>query len=221
MAITAITAKSLKAGMNRWRKRFKGEKDFHNTLYRWLAETNKEGIFCENWDIESWRKPIFQELRQWQALRSSRKMKKLDDPEFWGEFKAIADTLREEMGGRDIASKGAAWGLCEPLFKKAHKLKPVRPPTFPAKLCHFVFPALFPVSDLKLVKIADASTYPDYWGYARGCWQHADIDRSELRDILRAEITKHSDLFRGYPFACKITELHVIGVGGYPACRKG
>ena len=218
MTITKITIQSLEDGM--------GElvvEDFHNFLYCLLAKANNEGIFCENGDIEIWRRKIFKELGRWKALRSKLDKKKLCDPKFWRRFKKTANRLRESMGEQDFASEKASWALCEPLFRQACELPLADSPTFPAKLCHFTFPALFPVSDQKMVKIRKTNIYPGYWMYARECWRHEDTNRRRLMRRLSRAIKENSGEtpIDGYPFACKIAELHVIGKGGYPACLRG
>lgn len=219
----AITPISLQKGKDRWMWQFPDEKDFHNALYLWLDETNAKGIFRADGCMQTWWDDISGELKGWKALCSLDE-EKSGNPDFWRCFKKAANKLREEMGGQDIASEKASWDLCEPLFAKASelKLRSDDPPTLPAKLCHFVFPALFPVSDRTLVQIDDASSYPNYWDYVRECWQHKATNRCGLTDELRAEIKKHSekDVFGGYPFACKIGEFHVIGKGGFSACYR-
>ena len=219
--MTAITPFSFKSGRDVWMGHF-GEEDFHNSHYRSLAEINAEWIFCENGCMKTWQKQILQKLQEWNAFREYHELDKLDDCEFWDGFKEAANGLREKMGGHDISCDRAEWGLCESLFEQAREVKPgVEPPTFPAKLCHFIFPALFPVSDNEWVGIHNFSVYQDYWEYARGCWRHAATDRRCLMDTLSAEIKKSgSEPIDGYPFACKIAEFHVIGKGGYPACYR-
>ena len=219
--IAPITAeKFFNRGKERWMMRF-AEEDFHNDFYIKLEEINSRGIFCENGRMKKWWGEIEPCLRSWGALRPEHKLDqtKIKSPGFWKGFKDTATQLRKDLGGHDIASDKAKWELCEDLFDKAHEIKPVKSPTLPAKLCHFIFPALFPVSDLKLVGINDAKEYPDYWRYVRGCWLRTKAtDKRGLEDNLRAGIKRRSKgkrVFGGYPFACKIGEFHVIGQCGW------
>ena len=226
--ITPITAeKFFNLGKSRWPKRF--DADFHNAFYFELEGINNKGVFRENGCMTTWwHEDICPKLDDWNALRPSNKLDqtKIKTPCFWKGFKDTANKLRDDLNGRDITSDTVRWKLCKDLFDTAHEIKPVKSPTFPAKLCHFIFPALFPVSDLKLVGIDDAKEYPDYWHYVQGCWLHSKAaDKRGLKDDLRAEIKKHSkEEFPGYPFACKIGELHVIGQNGWsniPSADKG
>ena len=219
--ITPITAeKFFNRGKELWTRRFPMEEDFHNDFYLELEEINNRGIFRKNGCMMTWwHEDIYPKLNDWNALRPSNKLDqtKIESPDFWKGFKRTANKLRKDLGGHDIASDEAKWGLCNCLFDKAHEIKPVKSPTLPAKLCHFIFPALFPVSDLALVGIDDAEEYPDYWDYVRGCWLKC-TDKRGLKGDLRAEIKRHSKdkkVFGGYPFACKIGEFHVIGQCGW------
>ena len=225
-----ITVKSLKKGVKIWKGRFPKENDFHNAFYHRLAEINNEGIFCESWNPKDWRYRILRELGKWYAIRpfSYCQLERRMKPAFLQELQGTVNKLRKDMqkhGISDIASDKASWGLCEPLFEMVRPIKPVKhnAPTFPAKLCHFIFPALFPVSDVTMVKISDACEYPGYWKCARECWKHSKREHRRLKGVLCEAIKQanEEELLDGYPFACKIAELHVIGKGGYSACCKG
>ena len=213
MSIAPLKPTILRGGMCLWKSEFGFPDDFHNSLYSDMAE-RKASIFVPKWDKEDWWHNILDELVGWKAHRpKSRKYLTRRARPRLDAIKRAAKTLQSARFA-DISDTNASWKVCAPLFDKVGEIKDVPSPVFPAKMCHFIFPRIFPVADK--AAIGGVSDYPAYWEHVRGCWQATSPKvQRQLKDILCREISKSGTKpIQGYPFACKITELCIIG--GHP-----
>lgn len=98
------------------------------------------------------------------------------------------------------------WEHVKDLFDTAWDIKGVNSPVFASKLCHFLFPNLFPVADRALINI-HKSTYREYWTICKFGWSQCTT-RQSLQDELRQNI--QSMPIPSYPWSTKITELCYI-----------
>jgi hypothetical protein len=95
------------------------------------------------------------------------------------------------------------WGDVEPLFNVARQIKGVASPMFASKLCHFLVPGAYFVTDSTLVK----REWKEYWHYWEDC-RVAWLDQSD-KQALEGELRERmpDDPCSTYPWPTKITEL--------------
>ena len=214
MPIKPLTANALRKGISRWKSpEFNFPRDFHDSFYREMAQTNAS-MLSPKGDKACWWDDTLDHLVGWKAHRP--KSRKYLTRRARPRLDAIKRAAKKLQSARftDISDNNASWKLCAPLFDKAAEIKDVPSPVFPAKMCHFIFPRIFPVADKAAV--GGVSDYPAYWEHVQGCWQKTPRKvRRQLKDILCREISKSgTNPIQGYPFVCKITELCIIG--GHP-----
>lgn len=102
-----------------------------------------------------------------------------------------------------------AWENLSALFFTAAEIKGARSPVFASKLCHMLFPNLFPVIDRATVGIPDDG-YEGYWRRCQEAWARStEQEREILKAALQAEIG--GPALPSYPWATKITELCLMG----------
>lgn len=199
-----LTTHELERGVAYWRLSTRWPADFHNRFYARLAEQNPHGQFTETW----WQQ-FSRDLRAWKATRplptavltrnAVRVMPQLEDA--WSRCIAPVE-------GLDISD--VAWSQVEELPALAREIKPGRRPVFPAKFCHFLLPAVYPVVDGAVMGLPFGPTYRAHFEGVQREWASTPLDmREELHDVLETLID--APLAPGYPLTNKVVELCLIG----------
>ena len=196
--MAALSLERLDAGIAIWHDRGCPD-DFHNARYTRLEPYRQEGL-STLWG------PCIRVLSGWKALRPSSKH------EIRARGARIMDRLSYSYNQvRLIAERGdfttCSWPDLDDLFTRAADVKGVRSPVFASKLCHLLFPRLFPVIDRAVIGIP-AEGYRGYWLRCRQAWIDS-LERECLIARLGAEIGE--SVLPSYPWATKITELCSIG----------
>lgn len=205
-----VTLENLQRGIdqlfarhNEQRKPSEGRWDFHNNLYCRLEDHRGRGLDHEFWNF------LVDELSRWKAIRGKSKHTKpaIRDtglkrfPELQHCFYGLAGKATNDL--RTIETLD--WADVEPLFKVAGQIKEVSSPTFASKLCHFLVPGAYFVTDSKLVK-PGWKTYQPYWEACRAAWLRQS-NKQALKDALRSSMPVNCIPCATYPWPTKITEL--------------
>ncbi|GAA0934450.1 hypothetical protein [Virgisporangium aurantiacum] len=202
-----IDMSELVAGAQWWRATTTWRKDFHNADYRTLAAENPHGAFLDDW----WA-GFLPRLAAWKALRpvphSEVTARLLDNREdLAAAWHQVCVPVRDD----DIAA--VTWGQVRGFPEIVARLKPTqsRSPVFASKFCHFLLPRIFPVVDSWAV--SGAGTYEGYFTLIKETWEATPVDlQTRLIAGLTCLVEDGGDtLFRGFPYATKITELALIG----------
>lgn len=208
-----VSADNLAAGIRYWRlNKPHWEKDFGNTLYIELRNLKKDGL------NETWWKRILTILKRWLAHRP----KSIDFINERGlvrlpELDRIHSRMLEDYDLDSFDLSAASWNIVVDLFEIANEIKNVTKPTFPSKLCHFIFPNIYPVADEQVLRVSGFYEY--HWERCSLLWSGCKI-KDELIEILREEILNSNiqsdnvlDLTVSphFPWSSKLTELCLIG----------
>lgn len=190
----------LKAGIKIWRTRG-WPKDFHNRFYTRLESYRAEGL-------DGLWEPCLRRLSRWRALRPlSQDTIRQNAQQVMGQLEACYGQVRKTRGAADLTD--CTWEELSPLFLTAAEIKGVRSPVFASKLCHMLFPRLFPVIDRAAVGIPDDG-YAGYWRRCQEAWgRSTEEERAILIAALQARMGKPA--LPSYPWATKITELCLMG----------
>ncbi len=181
----------------------RGRWDFHNALYQRLEDYRARGFGHEFWNF------LVDELWDWKAIRGTSKHTKqgirdaglMRFSELQRHFYRLVPEATNDLGTIETLS----WANVVPLFQVAWEIKGVSSPTFASKLCHFLVPGAFFVTDGKLVK-AGWKTYRHYWEDCRAAWLRQS-DKQPLRESLRRNMPTNCSPCATYPWPTKITEL--------------
>jgi hypothetical protein len=176
---------------------------FHNDLYRELERRRRLGLDEQFWAY------LVDQLSAWRAIRPQ--LKETIRRSGLPQLPRLRQCFTELAGDGSPPLPTLAtldWEKVAPLFKTAQGIKGASPPTFGAKLCHFLVPSAYFVWDNTLVK-AGGQNYETYWEALAGEWQILDdADREAVKCLLREEILHAgSTPCETYPWATKITEL--------------
>jgi hypothetical protein len=181
----------------------KGSWDFHNDLYRQLEARRRRGLDYRFWSF------LVDELWDWKAIRGTSQHTKqgIRDaglrqfPDLQRCFYDLAGEATNDL--RTIET--LVWGDVEPLFKVAGQIKAVSSPTFASKLCHFLVPGAFFITDGKLVK-RGWKTYRHYWEDCQAAWL-TQSNKQAMKDALCRSMPVNCIPWDTYPWPTKITEL--------------
>jgi hypothetical protein len=176
----------------------RGEWDFHNYLYRQLDNKRSQGLNMDFWAF------LVDELWNWRAIRPKSK----NDIFETGikKFKELSNCFQQLKSNTPLGQPSIdilEWHDVSPLFNIASLIKDSKMPTFGSKLCHFLFPSAYFVSDNTLVKKGWKS-YGEYWSDLRAEWLKAP-DKEVLKEELRRNVPNKP--CASYPWPTKITEL--------------
>jgi hypothetical protein len=196
-----VNLENLKVGIRKFREQKNFPDDFHNSLYATLLEKKKAGIDENCWDY------LIDVLAQWRALRpfSKQSIRIKSQPWLPEIQRNYSRILSEQENEPQITAW--EWEQIKGLFDAAYKIKGNDSPVFASKLCHFLFPALYPVADRALINI-QRSTYQVYWMNSKLGWISC-LDKDQLQKELQGNI--HGAIIPSYPWITKITELCYIG----------
>jgi hypothetical protein len=198
-----VTISNFKAGVRVWRKKPNWDQDFHNSFYGKLERSRANGL------TSIWWNRIVDDLWNWRAIRPSPKDEicrrgLLYLPELQSEYTKLKNLAREQEPNLETSR----WDDLEGLFGVAAEIKITMPfsPVFASKLCHFIFPAAYPVVDRQVVGIS--GSYANYWDYCQAQWVNCQV-KDDLIGMLRREIGPY--VFGNFPWSNKIVELCMIG----------
>ena len=203
-----VTIENLRMGMEKWGST-SWPLDFHNRFYSTFSLYKKDGL------TEDWWSWAVDSLWNWGAIRPwskdeirERGLKRLQQ---------LADeymSLRTENAGQEPTIELVDWNRAYKFYELAYEIKGYTGQVFPAKLCHFILPSIFPVTDNAMAP--NEGSYESYWCLCKEEWAHCS-DKDALKEVLRNEIaanTYRREVIPDYPWPTKIFELCVIGIGG-------
>lgn len=207
MSDILLTNENLQRGISKRKKdHAHWDLDFHNRLYSELYSMRTKGINAEYWGF------LVDQLAVWRATRGSSKLEIYQRG--LTQLSALGHYIRliiEKHLGYEPDITMVNWKEIQPLFNLAFYIKKTinQSPVFASKLCHFIFPNIFMVTDNEVIGAADdLDDYRDYWEDCQEDWTSCTT-KIELISILGNDIGP--DLIENYPFATKITELCIIG----------
>jgi hypothetical protein len=182
--------------------------DLVNSEYVEIFRARDTGI------TEWWWKETVDRLWDWRAIRSPRPPN--SKQQIFGSgvtnlvqidsiISGIRSYARNEPSITDVS-----WEQIAPLFDVAFRLKcgekKSGSPVFASKMCHFIFPDVFPVVDNLATGYFD---YEFYWRGMKDEWlRFLDKDRAILK--IRDQLKDYA-VHECYPFKTKIIELCHIG----------
>ena len=199
----------LEAGIDFWRRHGKWPVDLHNADYQRWYDENPHGEFTLEW----WT-PFLRTLNGWRATRPA------TGQVLTSNFLAVQGALSktwasacEPFFDSDIAA--VTWEQLEAFPTLVGTIKPMMgppSPVFTSKFCHFLLPRIFPVFDNEGLG-GRWRTFETYFKSVQDEWRStAQADRDDLVDFVRTMIEgTGANVAAGFPFACKITELRLIG----------
>ncbi|TSK08556.1 MAG: hypothetical protein FPO08_04410 [Geobacter sp.] len=184
-------------------KQSEGVWDFHNNLYCRLEEHRGRGLDHEFWNF------LVDELAKWRAIRGRPEhtkrairdagLKLLPDLKYC--FYRLAGKVTNELPTIETL----VWSDVEPLFEVAAQIKKVSSPMFASKLCHFLVPSAYFVTDGELVK-PEWNEYRHYWENCQASWL-AQSEKEALKNALLMRMPVNCIPCSTYPWQTKITEL--------------
>ena len=204
--IHPVTPSNLRRGIHRLfryhdekHKPSKGRWEFHNEMYLKLESHRSSELTEAFWNV------LVDELWSWKAIRPASKSQVREAGlRYLAELRrCFSQLVRTDEILPSLDS--VEWRNVEPLYLVASQIKPTiaSKPMFASKLCHFLVPSVYFVTDGKLAK-AGLGGYRSYWEACRSAW----LNRSPadgLEVILREEMPcQPCDTF---PWPTKITEL--------------
>lgn len=161
----------------------------------------------------AWWEHTVERLSRWKATRApgglnSREKIRVAGLELLPQLAACYARLLPP-GAPELALESLRWQDIEPLYQAAFRLKwPHRrnaSPMFASKLCHFIFPCVFPIVDNEATGFFD---YEFYWRGMQDEWQRFS-EKEQAIAVLKQRIgpTIHPQ----YPLECRVIELSHIG----------
>lgn len=199
-----LTLADLRVGIQRFRARWPLERDFHAAFYARLTTTLESGLTRDAWWMLS------RDLHAWKACRP------LSQATIFAnglpglvEIDALRKQLIDAVQPARPSLSNVEWDAAEPLFERVRSIKPTKggSPMFASKLCHFLLPDLFPVTDGDFAYTSRCD-YSVYWADVRAAWircgQTATLI-AELEPHVPASYRAH------YPWATKIADLCAAG----------
>jgi hypothetical protein len=202
--------RELEAGVKAWVKRG-WPKDFHNSLYQWLATLDPNGEFTMDW----WDR-LYPTLRAWRATRPF--PRSLLTARFAQRAEAIRAAWQASCAPRaSLNIETVRWEQVADFANVVAGIKPTLSPVFRSKLCHFRLPTVFPVVDRTTLGPWSRLSYRDYYLSVQKEWRDTpDEVRVELIAYLKGQISDHigatrATVYSGFPWACKIIELRRVG----------
>jgi len=197
------TIDNLRAGILWWNKQNWGA-DFVNDDYYDIYNARSAGTTAAWWTLTVDR------LWEWKAIRAPKPPN--TKYEITQRGLACLAAIATEHGRLRQSSQfepsinDLDWERVSPLFNLASTIKP-GPPVLASKMCHFLFPKLFPVMDNKATGLWE---YEFYWRGMKDEWERFD-QKSVAINMLTLAIQGTRPLHSLYPFETKIPELALIG----------
>jgi len=183
--------------------------DYVNSEYPAIYQAKNDGLTPE-W----WRKTT-RRLWDWRAIRSPHSLNSIAAIFAKGlEVLPLLSRAFQRLEKRQVSEPNIEqfrWEEVAELFWAAHSIKHgafrCDSPVFGSKLCHFIYPKVFPVLDNLGTGIFE---YEFYWRGMKDEWARFP-HKDEARDKLEREISAQEKVCRDYPFETKIIELCHIG----------
>jgi len=205
----AVNLKNLRRGMDHAYdclrskgKPGRGVWEFHNDLYVALRREEVNRLDAAAWDY------LIDRLWEWTALRPKSKAVIRDAGRpLLTDMRDACEALARRKDGREVGIEDLSWRDVEPTFSLAARIKAVQSPMFASKLCHFLLPSAFAVTDNKLVR-GTWSSYRQYWEDCKAGWQACPDKHRLIRELASAIPGRPCG---HYPWATKITELCCFG----------
>jgi hypothetical protein len=209
-----VCIENLEAGIDWWVTSVpKWGADIMNSEYKGIYDQREGGITKDWWDACVTR------LWSWMAIRSRNppntkneiKERGLDRLEAIAtEYIALRSIFDKEPTIADVS-----WDQIQAIFKIAREIKWGQrrnaSPVFACKMCHFLFPKVFPVIDNFATGIFE---YEFYWRGMREEWLRFP-DKEPARILLKNSIIRSTGsgeaIHALYPWETKIIELSHIG----------
>jgi hypothetical protein len=209
---TPLTQEEFERGLSWWRENWPGETDIHNSMYRELDGLREGTVFGEKW----WTKAA-EYLWEWRAFRTP--IPGFTKRKIWERIESQKDAMNT-VYGRDVLpllQEGgdfltAPYEKLSNLFRLARTIKNSRSPVSSSKICHFLAPELYIVTDNVALGLPHGYDYEAYFIYAQSCRQLTSQETfSSMKDSLNSMIRMVGEPIERYPYETKITELCLIG----------
>jgi hypothetical protein len=202
-----LCLQNLEAGVDWWKGSGWGA-DLVNSEYIPIFDAKCNGITAEWWDATVNR------LWTWKAIRSRNPPNTVDAirrrgmdrlSEIAVQFDKIQLLVRSEpyIADLDWEDISELFGIC---FEIKCCNRTFGSPVFASKMCHFLFPRVFPVVDNFATGTFE---YEFYWRGMRDEWNRFH-DKEQALELLRSSI-EADRIHPLYPFETKIIELSHIG----------
>jgi len=211
-----LTIDNLRTGLRVWfDSKPKWGKDIINAQYYEIYDGVRSGGVTEQW----WTATV-DRLSQWRATRGYTKAAiRGRGSQRLGAIAEQFAKLRMKSPATEpsIADADLNWEDLTRLFDLASEIKPVKSGSgvFPSKMCHFLFPKLFPPMDNEVTGLSE---YELYWRGMKDAWRGFK-DKAEARTIITEAIRSDQPLHPDYPFETKTMELSHMGYNKLRASR--
>ncbi len=193
-----LTLQTLKIGIWNWKYKYHWPSDFHNQDYLELQRQLENGITPSIWN------KLVDRLSAWRANRP------LSKSVIRERGLSVLDTLNAEVEkvnrlyNKRPTLSDVEWHAIEGLYLITHRIKNVTSPVFASKLCHFIFPDVFPVIDNEYIGVL--GDYKEYWRLCQKLWVNATPGlKNELINELQSQSS--SQMYPIFPWSTKIVEM--------------
>lgn len=191
-------------GIEYWKKQVpRWPADYHNEFYKKLSNSGLTGQFNKDW----WEF-IWPYIRSWYAYRGKTKLYLTEHYyERMIKLQEVWDKDIKPLQDQDISL--VKWETIEEFTSIVAEIKNSSTPVFTSKVCHFLAPQIFPVTDNKASGLPN-KTYKEYFYVVQNEWAETDrITQDELIKMMKDIIGV--DIFNNYPIKCKIIDICLIG----------
>ncbi len=202
-----VSDENFKAGIEWWKGW--GTGDFNNSEYEAIYSARRDGL------TDSWWNATVDRLWNWRAIRSPRPPNTKDAikergnerlPMLATQFKSIRTLTSGEPGIKDVE-----WDDIAELYELSFEVKccnrRIGSPVFASKMCHFIFPNIFPVMDNFATGVFD---YEFYWRGIRDEWLRFPR-KIGMINYLQSYIESRNGVGNLHPYETKVLELCQIG----------
>jgi hypothetical protein len=205
-----ICIENLEAGIHWWLTNTpKWGADIMNSEYKDIYGQRIAGVTMEWWDAAVDR------LWNWKAIRSPRRPNTKDEIKARGQERL--NRISEQYDTICTISTSepricdSTWEQLQGLFDVCSEIKwgerKNASPVFACKMCHFLFPAIFPIVDNLATGVFD---YEFYWRGMKDEWRRFAY-KEEAKARLNVYVNSAGAAHESYPWETKIIELSHIG----------
>ena len=208
---TPFTMEEFEAGINWWETNWASELDFHCRMYITLDKSREDGNYNQKW----WTIAI-DGLWKWRAFRSP--IPGIDKYKIQrrigvriDEFNELMSKISELRDGQ-VTFPEADYEDLSKLFLLAKKIKRSPSPVSASKICHFLAPEYYLVTDNRALGLPGGNDYESYYRYAQSCFRKSEpADILEMKERLKKRVSIRPIPLSDFPFNTKIAEICLIG----------
>lgn len=196
-----ITIENLDAGLDKWHAKKNWADDLPAEFYQRLRQ-KRDTLTPENYWVS-----LVDTLASWRAIRPYSKVEIITrGNQVLPEMRLRINEMKEKHFDEKRLTE-MEWHDLEGFFDFCKKIKGVDSPVFASKMCHFIFPNLYPVIDNVFTGIHTG--YNEYWRNCKLGWITCpNKDQIINHFILRTKLLPHPT----YPYFTKIAEICSAGI---------